>query len=363
MAQTGEKPMFMKFRRLFMLMTILSILYGTGPVSASETDDGPAEIIGSHSATTDCVQCHGNRLEQASPDAAELIASVPMLCSTCHHAYASLEGWVHGPAATGDCLFCHDSHRSEYSFLLKRSIPELCYECHTAETQRLIAGHLDESHSHCGTCHESHAGANRKLLKQSFLSTEAGSVYRDETAYHQPQYTFVDRRASLAGLRGVRVIPSVERRDLLSRYDVTPEIVKAEIERCLRERGARILSTEGQATAQPGLYVVLRLVELRFPGYSNEVCALSGSIDMSFRQTVELVSQPSDAERRLCLATTWDTSAVVVWGMPKIQEGLKNATEVLVDRFCSDYLAANPSDKQSLPERDASGNSEYHIGR
>jgi hypothetical protein len=100
--------------------------------------------------------------------------------------------------------------------------------------------------------------------------------------------------------------------------------------------------------------VLLRLVELRFPGYSNEICALSGSLDLSLRQTVELVAQPNDAERRICLASTWDTSAVVVWGLPQIQQGLDQAVAVLVERFCTDYLQANPSVVQATSGPDAS---------
>ncbi len=267
--------MFMKLSPFFMLVVILGVFCGTGAVPASETDDGPAAIRGSHSAATTCVQCHGT--EPIPPDAAGLVAPVPELCSTCHNEYASLQGWVHGPAATGDCTFCHDSHQSEYSSLLTKPIPELCHDCHTAETLRLVVGHSDDSYRHCDTCHESHAGTNRKLLKENFLSSEAGDAYRDEMTYRQPQYTFVDRRASLAGLRGVRIMPSVERRDLLTHYGVTAEAVQGEVERRLREENVTLLSDEGQAAGQPGLYVYLRLVELHFPGYSDEVCAVVGN--------------------------------------------------------------------------------------
>ncbi len=343
--------MVMKLSPFFTLVAILGVLCGTRSVPASETDDGSAGIRGSHSAATKCVQCHGS--EPVSPDAAALVAPVPELCATCHNEYASLQGWVHGPAVTGDCTFCHDSHQSEYGSLLTKPIPELCYDCHTTETLRLVMGHSDYSYRHCDTCHESHVGTNRKLLKENFLSSEAGNAYRDEMTFRQPQYTFVDRRASLAGLRGVRIIPSVERRDLLTRYGVTAEAVQAKVERRLREGNVKILSDEGQAVGQPGLYVYLRLVELHFPGYSDQVCALSGTVDMSLRQTVELVSQPSDAERRICLASTWDTSAVVVWGIPQVQEGLSNAIGVLMDRFCSDYRAANPISSESEPGQDS----------
>jgi predicted CXXCH cytochrome family protein len=343
---------------LLVLLTTLGVLYGVGLVPAPQTGNGLAEISGSHSATTDCIQCHGNRPEQTSPDTVELIAPVPELCSTCHSEYASLDGWVHGPVATGDCRFCHDSHQSEHGSLLTKPMPELCYDCHTLETLRSIAGHSDKSFGSCNTCHESHAGTNRELLRQSLLDSMTGTLHSDKAAHRRPRYTLVDRRGSLIGLKGVRIIPAIERQDQLSRYGLTSELVKTEIERCLRQEGVAILSDDGQPTEAPGLYASLRLIEVRFPGYSDEICALSGTLDISLRQTVELVSQPGDTERRTCLATTWDTSAVVVWGVPQIQEGLNNAVEVLVARFCCDYRLANPSDEQPLSGRNTSERSE-----
>jgi len=304
----------------------------------------------------DCVKCHETRPEGTSPDAAKFVAPVRRLCCSCHEAYTSLPGWVHGPVATGDCLLCHDPHENRYASLLRQPVPELCRECHTVEVLGSIAGHSDESYNRCDACHESHAGANRTLLKQGFLDSQTGARYRDEATQRRPQFTSVDQRGSLVGLGGIRVMPAIERQDLLHRYGLTPEIVKTEVERRLREKGVTILSDEGQPAGQPGLYVGLRVVELRFPGYSNEVCALSGSLGLSLRQTVELVCQPGDMERRLCLATTWDTSAVVVWGAPSIREGLNDAVQALIDRFSCDYLAVNPSDKQPVSGHGTAGN-------
>jgi len=358
-----------KFRQLLVFTMALGVLCATGFVLAAQTEDSAAqanpeepprpdakEIRNNHGITTDCVQCHGDQPESIVPDTMTLVTAVPQLCSTCHEAYAFLDGWVHGPAATGDCLFCHDPHESEHGSLLTKPLPGLCHECHTRETLTLIAGHSDESYSRCDTCHESHAGTNRKLLKQSFLKSTKGTASADEATARRRPYTLVDRRGSLTGLDAIRVIPTIERQDLIGRYGLTPEIVKKDVERRLREKGIRILSEAEPATGQRGLHVLLRLVELRFPGYSNEVCALSGSLDLSLRQTVELVAQPNDAERRICLASTWDTSAVIVWGLPQIQEGLDQAVAVLADRFCSDFLQANPSTAQATSDRDMARN-------
>lgn len=305
----------------------------------------PAEIRNDHGTATDCVQCHGSRPEPGGPSGpagtVELIAPVPRLCFTCHEEYTSLATWVHGPVVAGDCLFCHDAHASDHPSLLTRPVPDLCYQCHIMETLRLVEGHSAGSDQACGDCHESHASPHRNLLTPAFLATEAGADYAHRQVDRRPQYTFVDRRGSLAGLRGVKVIATIERSQTLSRYGLAPDLLKAQVERGLRQRGVKVLSDEGPASGPPELRASLRLIELHTPGYLGEVTALSGALSVCLRQTVELLSVSSDAQRRLCTATTWDTSAVVVWGAQNIEEGLAEAVDVLVGRFCTDYLDAN----------------------
>lgn len=377
--------MLLKLRRFLIPMITGGVLCGAGLVLAMQTDgssapdqlkasvsqeDGSsdtqadklrphdmAQILTGHGASTDCVPCHGGRPDPNSTDTAGLVASIPGLCSTCHKEYASLDGWVHGPVGTGDCLFCHQPHWGDGRSSLTRPVPELCHQCHTIEMLKLVNNHSYDSHRHCSECHESHSGSNRMLLTERFLRTETGAAYTRQEARPEPRYTFVDRRDSLVGLGRIRVIPVIDRQEVLSRYGLTPECVQEEVERCLRQQGVQILPNDEGASTQSGLHVNLRLVELRTAGYSNEVRILSGSVGVSLRQTVELVSRPKDAERRLCSATTWDTSAVVVWGTPQIQEGLKDALDLLVGKFCSDYLAVNPQGTQPASTQHASGDS------
>jgi len=70
--------------------------------------------------------------------------------------------------------------------------------------------------------------------------------------------------------------------------------------------------------------------------------AYPGSFNIFLQQTVELLPVPGDAKRRYCTATTWDTGAILIWGKSQVEEGLKEAVEVLVGRFSKNYLAANP---------------------
>ncbi|MHC4436213.1 MAG: cytochrome c3 family protein, partial [Planctomycetota bacterium] len=87
---------------------------------------------------------------------------------------ATPDGWVHGPVATGTCLLCHESHKTENKSLLRKPVPELCYQCHSTDSLKSVANHSDKSYQNCSVCHEGHVSPGRMLLKQDFLKTDAG---------------------------------------------------------------------------------------------------------------------------------------------------------------------------------------------
>ena len=89
-----------------------------GPASGP-TDD-PAATWGLHEPLKDCVACHGQQPKQSSPETSDVVAAVPKLCLTCHEGHRSLDGWEHGPVATGDCLICHDPHNTKNESLLRK---------------------------------------------------------------------------------------------------------------------------------------------------------------------------------------------------------------------------------------------------
>ncbi len=325
--------------------------------SAARTDDtvskgagigSSTQISYGHRSATDCAECHGESVEPRSSGDVPLVTPVPRLCFGCHEQYVALDGWVHGPVATGDCLLCHTPHQITDQTSLTAAIPDLCYRCHTTSTLQLVAGHSDRSYAQCGNCHTSHASLSRKLLKPDFLRTDVGAAYRDREARHRLQYVFVDPRGSLVGLAGLRVVAAIERPEAFERYGLTEDSLKKEVELRLQQSGISTLSDEKSTSRQPGLHVCLRLVELPLRNRSPQAWALSGELSLSLRQTVELLWRSSDAERRICTATTWDTSALVVWGTPQIREGFRDAIRVVVDKFCRDYLAAN-SPNEVLP--------------
>jgi predicted CXXCH cytochrome family protein len=156
-------------------------------------DKAPAGGWHIHEPVKNCTLCHGVLRRAAAPRKVQLIAEVPQLCFTCHKEYSTLEAWVHGPVATGNCLLCHEPHKTKNEFLLRKPVPELCYQCHEEQAIRVIKNHAEESYARCINCHEGHASAMRGLLRQTFLEQPAGLVYRSEI--YRRKYEEALRRA------------------------------------------------------------------------------------------------------------------------------------------------------------------------
>ncbi|MHC4322796.1 MAG: cytochrome c3 family protein [Planctomycetota bacterium] len=321
------------------------------PISKGLTGNGSGATWGLHEPFKDCVPCHGDQSEKATPDKPHLVSSVPKLCYECHKDYISLAGWVHGPVSIGECLFCHEPHNTDKKSLLKKPVPELCYQCHEAGMLESVANHSDESYANCNNCHDGHTSPGRMLLKQDFIKTDAGLDYISKNPSARPQSTFVDRRGSLSGLRGVSVVAIVEKSDLFKRYGLTEDNVKKKFEMQLRRNGIRIIGREERILRQSWLYVHLRLMEVPSQNHLKRVNALSGSINIFLRQKVELLGTPGESKRRFCTATTWDTSGIVIWGTTQVEEGLDETIEILAKKFSEDYRSANPKSQASEPVR------------
>lgn len=337
----------MKINILLILLTIVGILCVAGN---AKNDSGAT--WGLHEPLKNCVSCHGDCSEQATAEKPNLIAPVPKLCYGCHQEYLSPDEWVHGPVAIGKCLLCHESHEANNKSLLSKQIPELCYQCHSNKNLKSIVNHSDKSYENCNLCHEGHKSPSRMLLKQDFLQTDAGLEYISKNPSIQTQTTFVDRRGSLSGLRGVTVVAVVEQSDLFKRYGLTEDAVRTKVEMQLRQNGVRIIDRKEPVIRQSWLYVCLRLMEVPSRHSFERVDALSGSLNIFLRQKVELLSKPDEYKRRFCTATTWDTGGIVIWGTTQIEKGLDETIRVLVEKFSKDYQEANPKDQTSTQVSD-----------
>ena len=140
----------------------------TGSAAVPGEPDEPRTVWYVHEANKDCSQCHGQRKKGFFSRQVNLVATIPELCYTCHTGYARLEGYVHGPVALGQCLFCHDPHKTRNKYLLRKPQPELCYLCHDEGDITMIAAHAEQSPSECTRCHEGHTSSTRHLLKKDW---------------------------------------------------------------------------------------------------------------------------------------------------------------------------------------------------
>jgi len=112
-----------------------------------------------------CNLCH-EQLDEKKWALPELTSPEPELCYQCHPNYPVTEPYVHGPVAVGECLLCHESHKSKIAGLLKEKEPELCYQCHETIEEAQIPGHPDGPILLCTNCHDPHASSTRMLLKE-----------------------------------------------------------------------------------------------------------------------------------------------------------------------------------------------------
>lgn len=115
-----------------------------------------------------CTKCHdrGNRMDPQ----AHFMES----CRTCHTRYFS-EEVGHIPVAQGECLTCHDPHRTEHRKLLKQAVFDTCVDCHDEPEDLSEEAHGGGGVEHCTTCHDPHFGSGR-LLKATKTSGKEGSV-------------------------------------------------------------------------------------------------------------------------------------------------------------------------------------------
>jgi predicted CXXCH cytochrome family protein len=170
-----------------------SVTKGSQPAANAA---GPVWSV--HEPVKDCTQCHGRREQRSFSGKVQLVAEVPQLCYRCHKEFSTLDGWVHGPVATGTCLLCHEPHKTKTESLLRKSVPDLCYQCHDTQAVRAVKGHADPSYTHCTDCHEGHAGATRNLLRPSFLEKPAGLEYQSEIQRRKYEAALRKARSELA---------------------------------------------------------------------------------------------------------------------------------------------------------------------
>lgn len=102
--------------------------------------------------TRECGECH---------DAArrmEVREDLLNTCESCHDDYFA-DSIEHFPVAEGQCLECHDPHRSDFDHLLKLPVYDACIECHDPPEDLSQPAHAGPDAKSCTACHDPHFGA------------------------------------------------------------------------------------------------------------------------------------------------------------------------------------------------------------
>ncbi len=96
---------------------------------------------------------------------------VETLCITCHEdksaMYAEEQGMsIHSPVEEGECLTCHQPHRSRFAHLLNtETARELCLGCHDESIPEGEDDHPElEEDDDCTECHNPHMSEDEFLM-------------------------------------------------------------------------------------------------------------------------------------------------------------------------------------------------------
>ncbi len=106
-----------------------------------------------------CSKCHESKYSQ------KLRYEKSKLCISCHDKFLRDVEFIHAPVVSGDCLLCHNPHKSSSQFLLVETGPVLCYTCHDPLELSKTTQHDSGGYSDCTTCHDPHQGSRKFYLK------------------------------------------------------------------------------------------------------------------------------------------------------------------------------------------------------
>jgi len=93
---------------------------------------------------------------------------VDSMCYPCHKKITGY-GYVHGPAATWNCLSCHDRNAKPVKYITQKPDRDLCFVCHKEKKEEWMPKkywHGPTATGKCTICHNPHATNNISWLKK-----------------------------------------------------------------------------------------------------------------------------------------------------------------------------------------------------
>ena len=125
-------------------------------------------------AQQQCTKCHDPAGREEKRVRTDFLAA----CKSCHPRYFSDEVG-HPPVADGQCIACHEMHRSVQPRLLKQPVFDTCVDCHDEPEDLSEEAHGGDNVENCIRCHDPHFGTG-SLLKGK--STAASASHRRTVA-------------------------------------------------------------------------------------------------------------------------------------------------------------------------------------
>lgn len=136
---------------------------GTCVTSGCHDDMGKAEYVHGPAAGGVCISCHN---PHGSVSDFYVSRSGADLCLICHEDKAAQMSYEyqHTPVARGDCAACHDPHESAYKYQLKGEASGLCFQCHEDNMTDQDFVHGPVASGDCNVCHNPHSSPFPKML-------------------------------------------------------------------------------------------------------------------------------------------------------------------------------------------------------
>ncbi|MDA8170362.1 MAG: hypothetical protein M0Z48_00840 [Nitrospiraceae bacterium] len=121
---------------------------------------GKEKFVHGPVATGDCLFCHqqvGKHKFKPTPK------HVSDLCYQCHDRMDTMKT-VHPPVKAGECTKCHSPHQSSYKYQLRAGGSDLCFQCHNKSLMGGKFQHGPAATGQCTVCHNPHQSDNPRML-------------------------------------------------------------------------------------------------------------------------------------------------------------------------------------------------------